>query len=164
MCEKGFFDEGPRYELLDGELIEMSAQGPLHRQLESKLLNWIVRRLPDALEAAVAGPFRLGEFDEPEPDLFLFPTAMNVNEVRGPDAELVIEVSGSSLRRDLGSKAELYRSNCVKLYWVMDLERRTTWLHRLENGRYGRPRGVAFAEPLQVPGVEEPLVVADLLG
>ena len=163
MCDKGFFNEGPRYELLNGELIEMSPQGPLHRQLEAKLLNWVVRRLPDTVEAAVAGPLRLGQHDEPEPDLFLYPAGMNVNAVRGTDAELVIEVANTSLRRDLGVKAELYRSNGVRLYWVMDIDKRVTWVHRLEGGRYGEPRRVAFAEPLAVPGVVNPLIIADLL-
>ena len=163
MCEQGFFDDGPRYELLDGELIEMSAQGPLHRQLETELLNWVSRRIGEDIKLAVAGPFRLGEFDEPEPDLFLYPAAMNVNDVRGPDADLVIEVANTSLQQDLGPKAGLYQSFGVRRYWVMDVEKRVTWVHQLDGARYGAPRGVAFAEPLQVPGVAEPLVVADLI-
>ncbi len=164
MCDEGFFDEGPRYELLDGELIEMAAQGPLHRTLESKLLNWIARRLPEEIEVAANGPIRLGQYDEPEPDLFLFPARFDVNAVRGADAELVIEVANSSLKRDLGFKADIYARESVRRYWVVDVANKVTWVHSLEDNRYGKPHAVAFAEPLKVPGIETPLIVADLLG
>ncbi len=163
MCDQGFFDEGPRYELLDGELIEMSPQGPLHRRLETELANWIMRRLPDDLKAAANGPIRLGEHDEPEPDLFLFPAMLDVNAVRGADAELVIEVANTSLRRDRGLKADIYAAQGVRRYWVVDVANRITWVHSLAGGTYPPATAVRFDQPLEVPGLAKPLVIADIL-
>ena len=56
-----------------------------------------------------AHPLKLGERDWPEPDFYLFPALMQPEDVRGPDALLLIEVSDSTLRHDLRLKAELYR-------------------------------------------------------
>jgi Uma2 family endonuclease len=160
----GFFEDGPKYELLDGELVEMAPQGPLHARLQTKLLNWIVRRLPEDVMAAAASPIRLAEDQEPEPDIYLFPAMMDVNDVRGADAFLVVEVADSSLRRDRGRKADIYETEGVPLYWVVDGPNQRTWIHRRqEDGFYGRAVPVPFLEPLDVPFVDEPLVVADLL-
>jgi len=159
----GYFDDGPRYELLDGELVEMASQGPLHVRLHVDLLNWIIRRLPDAVKAAVANPIRLASDQEPEPDIYLFPASMDPNDVRGPDASLVVEVSDSSLRRDRIRKARIYAAHGVNLYWVVECGAAVTWVHRLDHDTYAPPAAVAFDQPLEVPGIDQPLVIADIV-
>jgi len=56
-----------------------------------------------------------------EPDICIFPASMEGPDVRGPDLALVIEVSDSTLRNDLGKKAQLYAAHGVRDYWVVDV-------------------------------------------
>ena len=100
------------------------------------------------------------ETSEPEPDLIVFqrdaPRAYHPST-----AALVIEVSVSSLRRDLGQKPLLYSRAGVAEYWVVDLDGRRIVVHGgpLEDGYgeismiRGRPAGGdrCRASPRRVP-------------
>lgn len=56
----------------------------------------------------------------------------------GPD--LVVEVSSPSTeRRDRTLKRDLYERHRVPEYWFVDLEADRVEVHRLSEGRYGRP-------------------------
>jgi hypothetical protein len=58
------------------------------------------------------------EDSEPEPDLAVI--ALNAPRPYHPaTATLIVEVAVSSLRRDLGTKAELYARASVPQYWVL---------------------------------------------
>jgi len=162
MLDAGVFRDGERVELIGGELVEMSPQGPLHWDVTHVLSRWFFRTLPEDLTAASQGPLRLSEYHEPEPELFVFPYGIRVNDVRGPDVLLVVEVAYSSLDFDLKIKAPIYAEHGVREYWVVDVEGRRTLVHRLGNDRaYGEPQSVAFDAPLGVPGGLS-LVIADL--
>lgn len=161
MLEAGVLREREQVELVGGELVEMSPQGPLHWGLTQPLVSWVFRNLPENLTAASNGPLRLGEFDEPEPELFVFPAGIGVNDVRGPDVLLVVEVALSSLSYDLKMKAPLYAGHGIREYWVIDVDNRRTLIHRLAEGAYLEPEAVAFSAPLASPA--GPLVIADLL-
>jgi Uma2 family endonuclease len=73
------------------------------------------------------------ETSEPEPDLIVFqrdaPRAYHPST-----AALVIEVSVSSLRRDLGQKPLLYSRAGVAEYWVVDLDGRRIVVHGVPPG------------------------------
>ncbi len=163
MYEEGFFLDGPNYELLNGELIEMSPEGPLHVRAKSQLTIWLCQHLPPGIGLVPDSPLRLAEKQEPEPDLYLHPAALDPDEVRGSDTLLVIEVADSSLVRDLRVKAALYAAHRVPLYWIVDGRGRTTLVHRLQGAGYGEPEAISFDRPLQIPGYPEPLILATLL-
>lgn len=162
MLEAGILPVKAPYELLHGELIEMAPQGADHVTAGSGLANWFARRLPEHLRVTAHSPLRLSEEHEPEPDLYIHLEAMNPNHVRGPDALLVVEVSDTSLRKDRVLKAPIYAAEGVRLYWIVDLKRRITWVHRLSVDGYDDPEATAFEEPLQAPEINEPLIVAKL--
>lgn len=162
MLDAGVLKDGERVELIEGELIEMSPQGPLHWDLTFHLVRWFIRNLPDSLFAASQGPLRLGQYQEPEPELFVFPADIGVNDVRGSDVLLVVEVAHSTLDYDLGSKASVYVKHGVREYWVVDVEHRLTHVHQLQaDGTYGEPVKIAFDAPLAAPAGLR-LVIADL--
>ncbi len=163
MVEAGILGADSRVELIGGELIEMSPQGPLHWRAQHALVNWIMRRLPETLELAANGPFRLGEDDEPEPDIFIVPARTDINAVRGADVLLVIEIADSSLDKDRLVKAPLYAAHGVREYWIVDLESRVTLVHRLANAGYGEPTKVAFNGETMVPGIDEVLTLSSLI-
>ena len=162
MLKAGVLKDGERVELLWGELVEMSPQGPLHWDVTHVLVRWFLRNLPEDLTAASQGPLRLTDHHEPEPELFVFPHGMNVNDVRGPDALLVVEIAHTSLDFDLKIKAPLYAEHGVREYWVVDVENRRTLVHRLRaDDSYGEPEAVAFSATLSAPGGLA-LILADL--
>lgn len=162
MLEAGILPEKAPYELLNGELIEVAPQGADHVTAGSGLADWFARRLPEHLRGTAHSPLRLSEAHEPEPGLYIHPRALNPNLVRGADVVLMIEVSDSSLRKDRLLKAPIYAAEGVRLYWIVDLKRRTTWVHRLGVDGYGEPEAVPFGEPLAAPEIAEPLIVAEL--
>ena len=162
MLEAGVIKDGEKVELIRGELFERSPQGPLHWDITYALSKWFRFNLPRDFDIASQGPFRLGQDDEPEPEFFIFRGVANVNDVRGSDAEVVIEVTFSSLRIDLDVKSIVYAEHGVREYWVVDVEGKRTHVHVLgQDGRYGAPHEVPFDAPLTAPGGGQ-LVIADL--
>jgi Uma2 family endonuclease len=109
------------------------------------------------------GPLRLDEEEEPEPDFYLFPAHMRVNDVRGPDTLLVCEIADSSLAKDRAVKAPLYSAYGVRIYWIVDVINRVTFVHTLDAGVHGEPEIAPFDQPLAAPGIAEPLALAELL-
>jgi Uma2 family endonuclease len=163
MVAAGVLGDRTRVELIGGELIDMPPEGAPHWAAKQKIVSWMLRRLAAIVDLAPDGPLRLGAADEPEPDLYLFPTGRDVNAVRGPDTLLVVEIADTSLSRDLVVKAPIYAAHGVRLYWVIDLAARVTLVHTLAGEGYGQPERVAFDAPLMVPGIAETVVLATLL-
>ncbi len=163
MVEAGLLDADERIELIHGEIIDMGKEGKPHWNARQRLISWILRRLPAEIELAPDGPLRLAADEEPEPDFYLFPAAINVNDVRGGDVILAVEIADSSFSKDREIKVPLYAEHSVREYWIVALERGETLVFRLAEGGYGEPQVIAFDAPLAVPGIGEPLVVKGVL-
>ena len=92
------------------------------------------------------------------------PRSLAPGDVRAPDVRLAIEVSDTSLTRDLRIKAELYARFGVVDYWVVDVRAERVLVHR-EPGPagYGDVRVASREEAvkaLRIPGLA--LRLADL--
>jgi len=116
-----------RLELIGGEVFDVIAQGTRHSVLVNRLNRlltlWLERQPACPWELRVESPLRLGERDEPEPDLAIVRQRADgyLNDHPGAaDAVLVIEVADSSLRFDLDTKARLYAGAGIAWYWVVD--------------------------------------------
>jgi Uma2 family endonuclease len=110
--------------LLEGEIIEMPGQNPLH----SKGIN-----LADyALKAVFASgfvvriqqPLVLSLWTDPEPDIAVVAGSIRDFDAHPTFASLVLEVSDSTLAIDLGDKALLYAAAKIADYWVVDVNGR----------------------------------------
>jgi Uma2 family endonuclease len=130
-ADAGVFAPDERLELIDGEIIRMSPQkGPhlvvtgLTRAVMENLFSagWIV---------LVQAPLALGLESEPEPDLAVVRGEWR-DFVAGPPttAELVIEVSDSTLPFDQGTKAKLYARAGIADYWIVNLPQRVLEIRR----------------------------------
>ncbi len=132
-----------RYELLDGEIISKMGQNRPHAITVALLLKWLIAtfggdfvqcQLP--IEIAVSDR----ETNEPEPDASVLrePVSYYLRSAPGPgDVRLVAEVSDSTLRDDLRTKAFLYARAGIPEYWVLDVVSRRLFVHRLPNdGQY----------------------------
>ncbi len=160
LVETGALDGLP-VELLEGALVEMTPQGIWHADLIEVLNTHLVKQLPDNLRVRPALPFAATDLSEPEPDL----AVVQADRSRGaqPDAAvLIIEVSDSSLRKDLGLKARVYAMAGVPTYVVLDVRHRRSHVHT-EPGPdgYGSVEVVSFDAPLDLAGLT--VVLSDLL-
>jgi Uma2 family endonuclease len=118
-------------------------------------------------------PLSVGPHSEPEPDVTVVAGAVRDYTHRHPtEAELVIEISESTLRFDRTTKASLYASASVPDYWIVNLVERVLEVHRqpvpdrdeMFGWRYasvGRFSPGESVSPVRAPDASIP--IADLL-
>lgn len=119
MGELGFFDD-EKVELLAGVIVKMSPSGPLHADLQTLILEHLVKSLPPHLVVRANLPIALSDISEPEPDLAIVPRKP-VGTPHPSNALLMIEISDSSLSTDRGIKTRLYAHAGVPEYWIVDV-------------------------------------------
>ncbi|MFD3005025.1 Uma2 family endonuclease [Thermus tengchongensis] len=162
MVEAGVFPEDLRLELVEGELLEKSPIGKRHAAKVARLTALLAPLVPEKAILFVQSPLVVGE-SELYPDLALLPPRPDFYEERlpeGKDALLVVEVSDTSLRHDLGVKVPLYAQGGVPEVWVVDLEGRRVLVHREpKEGGYKEVRALGPGESLSFMGVGIPVEV-----
>ncbi|WP_424099887.1 Uma2 family endonuclease [Moorena producens] len=126
------YGDDERYELIDGELIEMEATGP-HEQvvaLISRKLNVEI----DGLDVPYFIPHRcliqpLGTFNAFRPDLVVLDEGELINEplwarepviTLGTTIKLVVEVVSTNWQNDYARKYEDYEALGIPEYWIVD--------------------------------------------
>lgn len=170
--EQGHF-RGQRVELIEGEVLLMSPQGPGH--------YWTINVFHRVLAAAfgpnywvrMQGPLALSDTSEPEPDLCVVNQPMQDGHLKHPQtALLVVEVSDSSLLHDRDRKGSIYATSGILDYWIANLQDQVLEVYRepileqspTQGGRYANKtvyrRGDAV-RPLARPDLE--IAVASLL-
>lgn len=130
MVRHGVIEEGAKVELIEGRLIDMPADGPLHIDWTDLLNRWLVTSIGPEYAVIPGSTLVLSKENAPKPDFYVFRRETPTAEVRGPDVRLAIEESDTSLTRDLQLKAGLYARHGVRDYWVIDLKRRRVHVHR----------------------------------
>lgn len=149
-----------KIELLRGMIVEMSPKGLEHDDFIEWLNMFLVKRLPERLHLRVQSAFAASEDSQPEPDIAVVPADWPRHELRShvPIAELIIEVSATSLRKDLIVKSTIYAENGVDTYWVIDVAAREVVVHTTPiDGQYTSVRRVASSEVIDAVGIEVPL-------
>ena len=124
MGEAGIFTEDDRVELIDGEIWQMTAIGPLHAEIVDRLTELFVRRLAGTARVRVQNPLRVSSRTEPQPDLVVARLRGGSYADRHPepgDVLLVVEVADSSLRYDRVQKIPRYGAAGVPEVWLVDL-------------------------------------------
>jgi Uma2 family endonuclease len=129
MQDAGIISEDENFELIEGEIVPMQAKTHVHELIKSALNIGIVRALPDRLWLGVETTIYLSANTFVEPDLVVYPKGIKLEEVKGSDILLAIEVALSSLAYDRGLKARLYARHGVNELWVIDADRRRTFVH-----------------------------------
>ena len=113
-----------RVELISGEIIDMSPEGPLHAYRGESLGDFFRDRLSGRALVREARPITLAN-SEPEPDLALVRGTREDYKHRHPgpqDIFLVVEISNSTLDKDLNEKKQAYAKAGLPEYWVLDLK------------------------------------------
>jgi Uma2 family endonuclease len=140
MIDAGIIGEDERFELIEGEVVMMAANGIVHERIKSALIIAVARALPDHLTIGAEASLRLTDTTMLEPDIAVFPKALfdrsesGIAQLDPGEARLVIEISASRLAYDRGLKARLYARHRVAEFWVIDANERVTWVHTRPSG------------------------------
>jgi Uma2 family endonuclease len=164
MMEKRIIDPTQKYELIDGVIYQMAAEGIPHRFTKSAIIAHLAKTAPDHVFVMADATLNLSPHNAPSPDAYVVRREQARTMPDPEDILLVIEVSESSLNDDLGPKADLYAAHGVQEYWVVDIERELVLVHREREGeRWATPKAVSaedFAICAKVPELK--LRLADL--
>lgn len=117
-------------ELLEGELIEMPPESPLHSYITRTATQYLREQLKGLALVIEAHPITLSN-SEPEPDIAIVKPYSHNYKNRHPFAEdifLLIEVSNKTLNYDLNDKKKTYAREGIKEYWVVDINNRQIYV------------------------------------
>ncbi len=112
--------EDESVELIEGDLVRMMPQKPVHAGTVRRVDRALRGQLPGGWALSLQFPLAAGDRSEPEPDLAVVPDEDYLDH-HPTSARLVVEVSRSSLTIDLGAKARVYAAIGVPDYWVLDV-------------------------------------------
>jgi len=149
MAEVGILAEDERTELINGEIIQMSAIGGDHVEAVSRLIVPLVRAVGTEWRVNPQSPIALPPYGEPEPDFSVVRARSYRGQVPRPDdVLLVIEVSDTSLRYDRETKLPMYAEYGIPEAWIVDINGKTIT-------RYSEPVSRAYAVGKSAgPGME----------
>jgi Uma2 family endonuclease len=152
MVDLGAFDE-MKVELDDGEIVRMNPPYAPHGTAVAEVIVALATRI-EGSGLRLSGEAGVVLADD---TVFAFDAALVRGEVpegryRPDQLRLVVEVSDTSLDRDLGRKLREYARADVPLYWVVDVNARVTHVMSApgENGFAVRDV-VRFGESLELP-------------
>lgn len=121
-----------RVELLRGDLIEMSPEGPGHAYTTETGTSYLRGQLKHRALVREAHPITLAQ-SEPQPDIAVVRLPRDRYRQRHPSAADIfwlIEVAQSTLAYDLGEKKRVYALASIPEYWVIDLINRQVYVFR----------------------------------
>ena len=169
MEEAGILSDDCRYELIRGEVIEVSPPGSPHASRVKRLNRLFNTRLGESVIVSIQDPVVLDRYSAPLPDVAsLRPKKDFYNEAhpQPEDVLLLVEVADSSLNWDRTVKAGLYAETRIAEYWLLDVRGDVLIVHAdLRNGIYEsistRRRGETVI-PRHLPAFE--FTVDEILG
>lgn len=169
MVDAGILRENEPVELLDGELVVVSPQGPRHGYVTTMLRERLVAAYGDAAWVREEKPLAVSSRDMPEPDIAVIagrPHDYRTRHPRGVEARLVVEVAVTS--HDLDRfKLRSYAVGGVEQVWLVDVPARRLEVYREprpEAGRFAVARVVEPKEDVSPPGTSVAWSVGELLG
>jgi Uma2 family endonuclease len=131
----GYLDLG-KYELIEGSIIPKMPQKRPHINTVIAVQYALIPLFGERQVQSQGTIDILPEDNptsEPEPDVTVLKspaTDFSTNNPRPSDIHLVVEISDSTLRFDLGTKANLYARAEIVEYWVIDVNTRQLHVHR----------------------------------
>jgi Uma2 family endonuclease len=166
MVEAGLFGPEEHLELVDGEVVETTAQGSRHATAIRLVEKALAGVFGAGFDIRVQMPVALDEYSEPEPDLAVVRGEVrDYRDAHPTRALLVVEVADKTLAFARGRKLALYARCGVPEVWIVNLVEAVVEVHRDPAGsRYGtrlRLESGDTVSPSASP--EAQIAVADLL-
>ena len=122
--------EGKSVELLEGEIIIVSPEKPIHSSRIDTVADYLRSILQGKAKVREAHPITLDN-SEPEADIAIVRFDSNNYASHHPypqDIYWLIEISNSTLAKDLEEKSLTYARNGIAEYWVIDLPHSKLWV------------------------------------
>ena len=144
LAKAGAFEGRYKVELIEGLIVAMNAEYRLHGVVKNRLVYRLQRALEGLgsdLEAVAEVSVKLDDNSLPQPDAMVVRVVLDRGYFGPTDLRIAIEVSDSSLRKDLTKKSDLYAASSIPELWVADL--RSAELHQFWNpvsGKYQEKR------------------------
>ncbi|MBE9126072.1 MULTISPECIES: Uma2 family endonuclease [unclassified Coleofasciculus] len=152
MAEAGIFHPEERVELINGQIIRMSAKGTAHTAAVRRTARLLRNLLANQAEVYTQDPIQLDDFSEPEPDIAvvrLDPLDYADHHPTPSEVYLIIEVADSTFKYDRETKAKAYARSGIADYWLLDVNERKLHVFR-EPTQEGYQSEVIFAEDVSV--------------
>ena len=125
--------EDQRVELLEGTVVGKVPQKPIHSNYVARIAQYLVAVLlsefADRYLVRTGLPVAAGPWSEPEPDVSVIDSVTSTDFEHPTTAHIAVEVSRSSVRRDLDIKPRVYAQAGIARYWVVDVDRREVVVH-----------------------------------
>ncbi|MEM9006562.1 MAG: Uma2 family endonuclease [Cyanobacteria bacterium P01_F01_bin.86] len=132
---------GRQVELVNGEIVDMAPELPIHRATYRRGVKYLEALLGDRAVVFAAAPVTLPNDGEPQPDISIVAPPESRYDARHPgpnDIYWLIEVANTSLTYDLGEKAQAYARDGIQDYWVLDIAGQQLWVHHKPAGNQYR--------------------------
>jgi len=158
MVEHDILPGEARVELLEGNLVEMPAEGPIHVGVSDRI-ETMMRALYPNDTVRVGRSLIVNAINAPEPDIAIVrgPASRYYEQhPTGMDAILVIELAVTSLKRDR-EKAARYARGGVPVYWIVDVSKRQLEVHfepHTLSQRYVTTMKLTQHEKIALPDIE----------
>ena len=140
MMEAGVLGEDENFELIEGDLVVVAAKHVGHDGIKNELSMRLAKSAPDGVFIAIECSLQLANDVLVEPDIAVISRAIYAAErktfarPRPEDVPLLIEIAASSLAFDRGVKARLYARHGIRELWVIDADKRITFVHTGPSG------------------------------
>ena len=147
-------DKEGRFELIDGELYDMSPAPSLDHQSISVLLTWQIAGYIYSHKGKcrlfhAPSDVKLDDYNIVQPDLFVVcdPEKLDGQSCNGAPDWVIEILSPSNSARDTKVKLELYRRFGVREYWIADPDTEKVTVHIFGTNTIGI---YSFGEPVPV--------------
>ncbi|MBD2253090.1 Uma2 family endonuclease [Nostoc parmelioides] len=124
LIELGFFAENDRFELITGEIVQMTSKGKPHAVCETRLERELYKLVGEMATLRGQQPITLSNYSEPEPDRVIVKNRDDDYLTSHPNAVdilLLIEIADSSLKYDQEIKLPVYSEAGIVDYWIFNL-------------------------------------------
>ncbi len=156
---------GPRYQLINGELIKMAGASNAHQVFALRCGSTMLMQADelDIGEIRIA-PYdvHIDEFNTYQPDLLFVSNArrhifnLDGRGITGAPDVVVEILSDSTRRRDLNDKLPIYAANGVREVWIVDLDAATVTVYSANGSSLAPVRAFDASDTLTsdaMPGV-----------
>jgi Uma2 family endonuclease len=140
MINAGVIGQDERFEVIEGDLVMMSAKHAGHDRVKHALTMALAQASPKGMYVGVAASLQLAPDILVEPDItIILRSAYKVHpksfvQPRPEDLLLLIEIAASSMTYDRGLKARIYARHGIREFWVIDANEYVTWIHTGPSG------------------------------
>jgi|SRR5579884_2248750 len=122
MVEAGILSEDDRVELINGEIVGMSPIGGRHIACVDRLTQLLTTHVGTEAIVSIQNPIRLGEYQEPEPDIVVKRRRSYGDDLpAADDVFLLMEVADTSVAYDRGTKLPVYAAAGIPEAWLVDI-------------------------------------------